>query len=452
MLCAAIILSWFAPLTLLANGGGYTKGLASTGAFKPFGIEQVEMVSERLEIDLHIEYAEVRIEYVLHNPGPKITAEAGFPSSVERKRWMMGLPETSVKDELHKLENLELTVDGEPMSLKVAPDDLDLKKDNSPSYQAESPSMTIKAWHVFKIDFARGQTRRVTVKYRHPYADEVTYVTQDFKSRGHTMAYIFSSAAAWQGPISKGTVIVRALSVNPDELQLSHPKRFKREGSTWTWLFTDFEPTLEDDMVISVRPAKSIPEAVIHDFKTGELDSDRISYINWHTKGNDEGKWELHRSDFAAKASSALPSEGSQNYDAEMIADHNRMTAWVEGVPGDGIGESITLTLPKPAMVRKVGMVNGFARNEDLYRANGRVAKLDVSVNGGKPSRVEIPDELLTSEYFYFDLPSPKGELVKSVTLTIAGVYKGTKFEDTCISDVVLVQPLSKKPKLHPVR
>src|SRR5687767_9484488 len=67
---------------LLGNGGGYVKGLASSGAFKPLNIEQVQMLSEKLEIDLHIEHAEIRIEYVLHNPGSKVTVEAGFPSAV----------------------------------------------------------------------------------------------------------------------------------------------------------------------------------------------------------------------------------------------------------------------------------------------------------------------------------------------------------------------------------
>lgn len=67
--------------SLHANGGGYSKGVVSTSAFQPIGVDQVEMLSERLEIDLHIEYADIRIEYVLHNPGKKITVECGFPAA-----------------------------------------------------------------------------------------------------------------------------------------------------------------------------------------------------------------------------------------------------------------------------------------------------------------------------------------------------------------------------------
>ncbi|RBP47332.1 hypothetical protein DES53_101129 [Roseimicrobium gellanilyticum] len=444
------LLTFAGSSPLFANGGGYTKGLASTGAFKPFGIEQVEMLSERLEIDLHIEYAEVRIEYVLHNPGPKVKAEAGFPSAVERKSGLMGLPERV--DEKHRIEDLAMTVDGEPVSLRVEPDDLYLKSSKPLSFAAEIPAMTIKAWHVFAIDFGKGQTRKVTVRYRHPYADSLTYVSSNARSNGPSLAYIFSSAAAWQGPIRQGTVMVRAKSVDPERVQLSHPKRFQREGNTWTWLFTDFEPTLEDDMVISPRPGKYSPENVIHQLKDGEVNEERISYVQWYLGESEDRGWELHRSDYAATASSTLPPDGSRKYGVENVADWSKETAWVEGVPGQGIGESITLTLPTPAKVRRAGIVNGLADSGELYFANSRVAKLDVSVNGGKPVRVELPDEMLSSERFYFDLPDTKGEAVKSVKLTIAEVYPGTKFEDTCISDVVLVVPLSKKPKLHPIR
>lgn len=441
---------------LSANGGGYIKGLASTGAFKPFGIEQVEMLSERLEIDLHIEYAEVRIDYVLHNPGPRISAEAGFPSAVEKRSWLTDMVDKDRKVgprerfERHRLEGLEVTVDGRPMDLKIAPDDLDLKGDGAPSYAAESPTSTVKAWHVFTIDFAREQTRKVTVKYRHPYADAVTYVTQDFRSIGPTLAYIFSSAAAWKGPIRQGVVSIRAVSVDPDEVRLSHPKRFQREGSTWTWNFADFEPTLEDDMAISVRPGRYQPESASYDFKNGEVDPGLISYVQLVSSGNDKGRWELHRRDYAVEASSTLSSEKSDDYRARNVADYFNHTVWVEGAPGDGIGESLTLTLPMPSKVRKIGIVNGYATSKDLYVANNRVAKLDVSVDGAEPFRVNIPDELIT-EFYYFELPHTV-KTAKTIKLTIAGVHKGTQFSDTCIANLVLVVPLEKAPKLSPVR
>ncbi|MEZ0275679.1 MAG: hypothetical protein ACAH88_12305, partial [Roseimicrobium sp.] len=104
-----------------------------------------------------------------------------------------------------------------------------------------------------------------------------------------------------------------------------------------------------------------------------------------------------------------------------------------------------------PAKVRRVGLVNGYAKSEDIYQKNNRVAKLEVSVNGGKSVTVEVPDERLSSEMFYFDLPEST-DAVSTVKLTIAGVYKGTKYEDTALSEVVLVVPLEKEPRISAAR
>jgi hypothetical protein len=455
-LLTAGLLSSLGCLPLFANGGGYTKGLASTGAFKPFGIEQVEMLSERLEIDLHIEYAEVRIEYVLHNPGPKVNAEAGFPSAVERRRWMMGMPATELWVEQHKLEELEVTVDGQPVKLKVEPDDLDLKKDKAPSYKPESPSTTIKAWHVFSAEFDKGQTRRVTVGYRNPYAMSLMHISDDQSVGPLTMAYIFSSAAAWSGPIKQGTVTVKAVTADPKRVQLSHPKRFTRDGNVWQWLFSDFEPTLEDDLVITTRGDYFRQEQPM-DIEAEEANRERLSYVGWGGKRSAlpvdaDGVWEAHRQDYKITASSTLASSDGISYQADLLAGNERpSTAWAEGVPGSGIGESITLTLPKPAQVKSIGIVNGYAETEELYRANNRVASFEVSVNGGKPARVAVPDERLTTECFYFELP-PSEDLVKTVKLTIAEVYEGTSHDDTCLSDITLVVPLKRKPKFELAR
>ena len=95
--------------------------------------------------------------------------------------------------------------------------------------------------------------------------------------------------------------------------------------------------------------------------------------------------------------------------------------------------------------------MNGYAQDQERYDANNRVKRLEVRVNDGKPFAVTVPDERLTVETYYFDLPEPHRD-VKTITLTIAEVYKGTKFDDTCLTHLVLVTPLSKEPKLPPVR
>jgi hypothetical protein len=162
-------------------------------------------------------------------------------------------------------------------------------------------------------------------------------------------------------------------------------------------------------------------------------------------------RWEFHRTDYQPIASSALPAAGDLTYSASNVLDYDGNTAWVEGAKGDGIGESLTLTLPKPAPLSRVGIVNGYAKDPKLYANNNRVAELAVSIDGAEPFHVAIPDEFLRKETYFFDLPQRK-EPVKTVKLTITRVHRGSKHADTAISEITLVTPLEKAPKVQPAR
>lgn len=444
----ALSLLCLLPVLLHANGGGYISGVKSTGAFQPIGIDQVEMLSERLEIDLHIEYADIRIEYVLHNPGKKVKVEAGFPSAIAvntTRSYQKGMTTT----ESPKLENFSLTVDGKTAKVTQTDDHLTLRPTSMYS-QTE-----VNSWHRVKMDFAEGQTRKVGVRYRNPYYRSEVHIEGGNNLGGPlNLTYLFSAAGAWKGPIGQGVVTVRNISIPEDLINLSHSKRFVKSEAGWTWSFTNFEPTLEDDLTILIGTSWEM-------FSAGEINNEewynRGRYISYKlredvkTKTQSKGRWEFHRTDFIATASSSLPDSDKFSYQPEQVRKGHRSTAWTEGAEGDGVGEWLLLTLEKPAPVRKLGIVPGYAKSAELYRANGRPAELDVSVNDGKAVRVKLPDEHLEHEHFTFDLPA-KGELVKTVKLTIAKVYPGEQYQDTAISDIKLIQPLSKAPKIEAVR
>lgn len=445
-----------------ANGGGYITGVVSSGAFKPFGLQQVEMRSEQLDIDLHIEHAEVRIEYVLHNPGPPVTVEAGFPSAVAADSigTEQQVPKKDDLDRMVRLKGFELKADGSPVPITMRADDVKIRDGDFISSGGEGGGIALKGWHIFKLDFKKGQTRKISVKYSNPYFGTYGYVSDDTRLGPLTLTYLFSSAAAWSGPIKNGIVNVRAVSVDPSLVQFSHPNRFRRFEETWTWKFKDFEPTLEDDLVITTRPACFGQTFSTVDPVSGSEEWHEAKYMGWGAKiysddGNLGGKWELHRYDFTASATSSLPPDGDITYGANNLSGYYQRDsngyAWVEGAKGDGIGESITLTLKKPAKLSRVGIVNGYAKSDDIYLKNNRVAKLEVSVDGSQPFQVRIPDEHLTREMFYFDLPE-SSKPVTSVKFTIAAVYKGSKYSDTAISELVLVSPLEKEPRIQGAR
>ena len=59
--------------------------------------------------------------------------------------------------------------------------------------------------------------------------------------------------------------------------------------------------------------------------------------------------------------------------------------------------------------------------------------------------------EYLAREKYWFSL-NGYDQAVKTVRLRINKVYRGTKYQDTCVSLIVLKTKLAKKPKLGPVR
>lgn len=437
-----VILTWaMVPISALANGGGYRAGVASTAAFQPIGVDQVEMVSERLEIDLHIEYADIRIEYVFHNPGKRVKVEAGFPAAIE-------VPATSLSDgepsplPAPELSGFQVKIDGKEIRHEVRGDELALK---SPGFFF---SRKVTSWHIVNLSFSEGETRTVQVSYRNPYHCQVMSVSDDASHSARSLTYLFSAAGLWAEPIRQGTVILKCVGVDRSEVTLSHPKRFVPSENGWTWDFHDLEPTLEDDLVVTLGRYES---RYPYSWEGGRELHYRAMGGEWSERGFVGGEWELRSRVCEAKASSTLPQDEGGSYEAANLFDGDRDKPWIEGAKGSGVGESVLLTLDKPAKVRRIGIVNGFARSEELYRANGRVSSFRVSVNDGDSFSATIPDERLVREMFYFDLPPDSGS-VKTIRLTIDSVYPGEQFEDTAISELELVIPLDKPPKIQPSR
>lgn len=430
----------FAVGNLHANGGGYAKGTVSTSAFRPIGVDQVEMISERLEIDLHLEYADIRVEYVLHNPGKKVTVECGFPAVRSTDRHFMLPPglkeESAAKPEM--LENFGISADGKNLKVSILADNARLRGGN----EGKTGVSELTSWHVVKIPFAEGQTRIIKAGYRNPYYNSVHHVSDDSSESSPSLTYAFSAAALWAGPIKQGTVIINATAVDPAGVRMNHPKRYVPEKGRWTWSFTDFEPTLEDDLVIQTRLDRHIfgRESGPYVAEGGEWKDDGLKGAQW-----------LAYQDFTATASSTLTEPDGTEHAAKNVSDWTRDSAWVEGRQDHGIGESLMLALAKPVKVDRVGIVNGYTKSRDLYHANNRVMQLMVSVNGGKAIPVDLPDEILQQEHFWFDLPKA-AEPVKTIRLEIAAVFPGTRYNDTAISDIVLLQHLSKAPKIQPAR
>ncbi len=142
--------------------------------------------------------------------------------------------------------------------------------------------------------------------------------------------------------------------------------------------------------------------------------------------------WEA---DWTITASSRLKPEESLSYEPDLIMDYDTSTAWVEGKANDGIGEWVKFKLPDNEKVRinKIEITNGYQKSEELYYANNRVRKIQIDFSDG----TSVIEELADNNFGDVDtIYLPQEKLTSYVKITILDVYAGSKYKDTCISEV----------------
>lgn len=133
-----------------------------------------------------------------------------------------------------------------------------------------------------------------------------------------------------------------------------------------------------------------------------------------------------------AEASSYLSQPKLDLYHtAGRTLDGDLTTAWVEGASGDGVGEWITFTFDGVYRVSGMRIHAGYQKSEELYGKNARPAILTVVFSDGTEQTVTLQD-INGPQDVAFDGPAD----TSSVTLEIASVYPGSKYEDTVISEV----------------
>jgi hypothetical protein len=189
-------------------------------------------------------------------------------------------------------------------------------------------------------------------------------------------------------------------------------------------------------------------------------------------------------------ASSVLEAEHFweiSRYDPGKALDKDPGTAWAEGAPGPGTGESIVLAFT--GYPEALGFINGFAQTQDLFIRNHRVKALNVelytavNIDGffsevetlydallvspsrtvsladtREPQRVSLPVDRSAAqramEKFRTSDTVTNRRFPQAVTmgvegdtgmglsfryilrLEIAEVYRGTSWEDTCIAEI----------------
>lgn len=132
-------------------------------------------------------------------------------------------------------------------------------------------------------------------------------------------------------------------------------------------------------------------------------------------------------------ASSTYPPQAGAFYSANMVKDSKLGTSWVEGSPGAGLGQSITLDLASEAEVKEVHVWAGMWYSAEFWGRANRPREVEIKAADGSKTLCQMEDAQVV-QVCKLDSPTKTNQL----TLTLKGSYSGTTWMDTGISEVVV--------------
>ena len=135
-----------------------------------------------------------------------------------------------------------------------------------------------------------------------------------------------------------------------------------------------------------------------------------------------------------AWASSVLDGNKAK-YGAEKILDKDLQTAWSEGAEGYGINEWIQIERDGSTDLSEIIISNGIQQSPQIFDNNGSLKRFRLDFSSGQYIYYEVKEDKAASKYIriIFDRPIS----TNFIRLTILDVFEGSKYEDTCITDIV---------------
>ncbi len=135
------------------------------------------------------------------------------------------------------------------------------------------------------------------------------------------------------------------------------------------------------------------------------------------------------------QASSVL-TDSQGTYSAENLIDGS-WRSWAEGSKGNGVGEYFTLNVRNEATIAGFGLKNGYG-NVDHYAVNNRVKAFKIFIDGTYTETIPIKDSVSFEQYSF----SKPVNCKKNIRFVIDDVYPGTKFNDTCVAEILLLEEI----------
>jgi len=420
-------LSFIISSNLVANGGPVADcPVYKNGNIQLINQADISLLKEKLKIIIEDDYCLVSVSYLLENKSDSnIAVNYGFPIDIAENDVEIE-PEWSVAF----LPYINFKANGEQLELKQQVDNVVSKTDSLNKHNR--PFNTRRIWNITEFMVNKKQQLELSVNYRveNSFSDWETSKSFFESYSLRTFIYDFRPAQFWDdGIIDELDVEIDANSVlrNNEKLNI-YGHTFVENNGIFTCSYKNYD--LKNAPYLKMAYSAGVT-------KSSSLIS-RYLVNKKHMKN--------------VKVSSQL--EG--DYSKDNLFDNDFSTAWVEGVNGQGVGQKIEIELADYRL-GAISIVNGYTKSESLYYANSRIKRIRIDKEflsyayPTEPDFERIEVELKDLKYIPIDnnnfsamtqTLADYGEgyvKVKKLTITILEVYPGTKYDDTCISEIFLL-------------
>ena len=132
-------------------------------------------------------------------------------------------------------------------------------------------------------------------------------------------------------------------------------------------------------------------------------------------------------------ASRTLPDDEGVSYAEQNTQDHKQSTVWVEGdTSGSGLGDWIQFDFDGEVTLTSFRVWNGNFYSYDFWNRHNRIKELELEFSDGTKQVITLTDEM-APELVTLEKPVK----TSSVKMKIKGIYRGSTFNDTVISEVI---------------
>jgi len=431
----------FSTIILYANGGPISKGgfVNGTNTIKLITEDKFILESEDLFFHIQDDYIYVTAIYLIKNLSDKKRIKYGFavdyrdnPSSGQYS-W-----------ESDYISDFRIFSNEIELQYKTH-DDKNVRIDsiyyNKFDVLTELDTIS-QMWYISELAFENLETKQLIVKYRvkTSFADwgMLTAYGGDYRSlpfSDRKFSYYLKPSGFWgNGNVGKFRLTISFDNVEKyDKFKIRGIKGFKKRGSRYVFECNDYN-LLENDYL--------------------KID---YNYYKW------EKAFNLRRFANSKLVKEYKVSSEHPKYPASNLFDNNKNTTYVPLNKGEG-NNWIEIIFKEHVVLFGVAIINGYAKNNEVYLNNNIVTKLRLTIKSTSSSnpttiirevqlnRKDISndfstyfigiEDLLVGELFgdvdTSDNISDQISSMASLKIEIIETDTGAKYDDTCISELLL--------------